>query len=53
MGRWFGAIALVLALVFGLGQEPSFAEGTTDEPVVEWLTFAVPRPTKQNLSKQN
>ncbi|WP_099237575.1 TIGR03792 family protein [Synechococcus sp. BDU 130192] len=43
MGRWFGAIALVLALVFGLGQGPSFAEGTTDEPVVEWLTFDVPQ----------
>ncbi|WP_030006545.1 TIGR03792 family protein [Picosynechococcus sp. NKBG042902] len=43
MGRWFGAIALVLALIFGLGQGQSFAEGTTDEPVVEWLTFDVPQ----------
>ncbi|AMA09062.1 TIGR03792 family protein [Picosynechococcus sp. PCC 73109] len=43
MGRWFGAIALVLALVFGLGQGPSFAEFVTDGPVVEWLTFDVPQ----------
>ncbi|ANV90353.1 TIGR03792 family protein [Picosynechococcus sp. PCC 8807] len=43
MGRWFGAIALVLALFLGLGQELSFAEVPTDGPVIEWLTFAVPQ----------
>ncbi|MBV5259722.1 TIGR03792 family protein [Synechococcus moorigangaii CMS01] len=43
VGKWCVAIALVLALVFGLGQRPSFAGDGTDGPVVEWLTFEVPQ----------
>lgn len=43
MGKWFGAIALVFALIFGLGQNASLAAPLSDAPVVEWLTFAVPQ----------